>query len=136
MGRGVYRSAPLSYSLDSLVGEGSGTRNNTDLAVREDLSGHDTELAGLGENSGAVASNHARLALRAKGVVDLELVTLGDTLSDSDNEGDLVLDSLKDGIGGARRGNVDDGGEGVLGVDGLLDGAEDGETEVGLAGLL
>lgn len=100
------------------------------------MAGHDTKLAGLGHDSGAVTSDHAGLALRAKGVVDLELVTLGDALGDGDDEGDLSLDSLKDGIGGARRGNVDDGGEGVLGVNGVLDGAEDGETEVGLASLL
>lgn len=97
---------------------------------------HDTELAGLGHDSGAVSSNHARLALRAEGVVDLELVTLRNALGDSHDKGDLVLDGLEDGVGGARRGDVDDGSVRVLGLDGLTDRAEDGETEVGLDGLL
>lgn len=36
-------------------------------------------------------------------------VGLGDTLSDADDQRDLGLDSLDDGVGSKRRGNIDDG---------------------------
>lgn len=122
--------------VHGLVCEGSGTRNDTDLALGEDVAGHDAELAGLAHNTGAVTANHARLGLGSEGIVDLELVALWDTLGDGDDEGDLRLDGLENGIGGTCGGNVDYCCEGVLCLLCLADGTEDGETKVGLASFL
>lgn len=124
------------YSLDSLVGQGARARDDANLALGEDLAGHDAELAGVGKKSGAVTADHARLGLGQKRLVDLELVALGDTLGDGDDEGDLGLDGLEDGVGGASGGNVDDRRLGLLGAHSVRDRAEDGEAEVGLARLL
>ena len=47
------------------------------------------------------------------------LVGLGNTLGDTDNEANLVLNSLNDGIGGGRWGDVEDGGIGLRLAHGL-----------------
>lgn len=67
----------------------------------------------------AALTDHPRLALALQGIHDLDLVELGDSLGDGDNESDLSLDSLKNGIGGSGRRNVDDGCVGLGVLDGL-----------------
>jgi hypothetical protein len=100
------------------------------------MSRHDTHLAPLADNTGTVPANHPALALALERVEHLDLVPLRDPLGDRHDEGDLILDGLDDGVGGARGGNVDDRGVGLGFADGVADGAEDGEAEVGLAGFL
>jgi hypothetical protein len=73
-------------------------------------------------------TDHARLGLRLKGVHHLDLVKLGDALGDGDDETDLGLDGLKDGVGSARGRNVDNGGVGLGLPDGLR--ASSAETRV------
>lgn len=100
------------------------------------MSGHDAHLAGLGNDTGAVSTDHSRLVLRLQSVVNPDLISLGDTLGDGDNQLDLVLDRLDDRIGGSRGGNVDDRRVGLGVLDGLGDRAKDGSREVLRAGFL
>lgn len=66
-------------------------------------------------------TNHPRFALALEGVHDLDLVKLGDALSDGDNETNLSLDGLEDSVGSEGRRNIDDSRIGR----GLLDGLDD-----------
>jgi hypothetical protein len=72
------------------------------------MSGHDTHLAPLTDNTGAVPADHPTLALALERIEHLDLVPLRNPFGDSHDEGDLVLDGLDDGVGGARGGDVDD----------------------------
>mmetsp|Transcript_22445 Transcript_22445/g.39819 ORF Transcript_22445/g.39819 Transcript_22445/m.39819 type:complete len:372 (+) Transcript_22445:906-2021(+) len=122
---------------DGLVGEGTGTRNDTDTSGSVDVTGHDTDLAFSGLNdTGAVGADKAGPGLLAHDLLDLDHVVLGNTLSDADNEVNLSLDSIDDGRGSERRGDIDDASSGTSGGLGLLNGVEDRETEVGAATLL
>jgi hypothetical protein len=80
----------------------------TNLSLLKNVPGHDTHLAGLRNNTGAVSSNHSRLVLRLERIVHSNLIPLGDPLGDGYNELDLVFDGLDDGVGSARRRNIDD----------------------------
>ena len=100
------------------------------------MAGHDTHLALAGDGTGAVTADHAGLALAHESVVDADLVTLGDTLGDTDNETNLVLDSLDDGVGGTCGGNIDDSCVGLGDVNSLTDGTENRKAKVLLAGFL
>ena len=140
--------------VDGFVGEGTRSRNDPDGSGGEDVSRHDADLAaaveGGGDDSGTVGTDETRFRLTTEDLGDADLVLLGDTFGDADDEGDLGFDGLDDGVGGKGRGNVDDrcvrirfshrlsraeGEGGVLGsVEGtltdLLDGSEDGLTEM------
>ena len=72
------------------------------------MSGHDTHLAPLTDNTRAVTANHPTLALTLQSVHDPDLISLRDSLRDGDDQLDLVLDSFDDGIGGACWRDVDD----------------------------
>ena len=108
-------------------------RERTDLALLENVPRHDTHLAPLRDDTGAVTANHARLALALERIHHPDLVPLGDTLGNSDNELDLLLDGLDDGVGSTCGGHVDDGSIGLGFADCVLDGAKDGEAEVFLS---
>jgi hypothetical protein len=119
-----------------LVGESSRTRNDSSGSRGEDVSGHDADLASSvdsrGDDSRAIGSYETRLGLAAKDLGDLgeakevvslgsgawppasastypNLIGLGNSLSNADDERNLSLDGLNDGVGGEGRGNVDDG---------------------------
>lgn len=129
--------ADLGGLVDGLVGEGSGSGHNTDSAPLVDGRGHDTDLALAGGNdTGAVGADQTGLGLGLEHVDHSDHVVLGDTLSDTHDERELGLDGLLDRGGGKRRGHEDGGGVAAGVLHGLGDGAEDGETEMGLAGLL
>ena len=121
--------------VDSLVGEGSGAGDNTDLALLMDVTRHDSDfaLAGL-DNTGAVRSNKTGLVLGLHDGLDLDHVEGGDALSDADNEIHLGLDGLQDGVGSEGRGDVNDGSFGASSGLGIGDGAVDGKSEVRGAG--
>ena len=72
------------------------------------MSRHNTHLAPLTNNPRAITSNHARLALALQGIHDADLIPLGNTLSDGNDELDFLLDSLNDGVGGPGGRDVDD----------------------------
>ena len=110
--------------------------DDSDLSLGKDVPGHDSHLALLGDHTGTVSTDHPGLVLAPEGVVDHQLVPLGDPFGDGDDQGDLGLDGFEDGTGGKGRRDVDDGSVGVLLVLGLLDASVDGETEMGLAGFL
>ena len=100
------------------------------------MSGHNSHLTLLRNHTGTVSTDHPSLALTPQSVVDHQLVSLGDTLGDGHNQGDLGFDGLEDGTGSKGGRHVDDGRVGVLVLLGVLDAGVDGETEVSLAGLL
>ena len=60
----------------------------------------------------------------------LNHVLLGNTLGDAHDELELSLNGLKDGSGGARRGNVDDWSVGACGCLGFGDVVEHGQPQV------
>lgn len=127
----------LGGLVDGLVGEGSGSGHNSDSATLVDGRRHDTNLALAGSNdTGTVGADKSGLGLGLEHVNDSDHVVLGDTLSDTDHKGQLGLNGLLDRGGSKRRGNEDGGGVASGLLHGLGDGAEDGETEMGLAGLL
>jgi hypothetical protein len=127
----------LGGLVDGLVSKGSGSGHNTDSASLVDGRGHDTDLALAGSNdTGAVGTDKSGLGLGLEHVDHSDHVVLGDTLSDTDNEGQLGLNGLLDRGGGKRRGDEDGGGVTSSLLHGLGNGAEDGETEMALAGLL
>jgi len=124
----------LSGLVDSLVGEGTGTRDDTDLTGLVDVSGHDTDLALVGlDDTGAVRTDETGLGLLVEAVLDSDHVGLGDTLGNAHDEGDLGIDGLEDGSGSAGRGDVDNGSVSTGVLSALLDGVEDRETKVSLA---
>lgn len=123
--------------VNGLVVEGSRTRDDSDLSRHVDMSGHDTHLAtSRVDDTRAVRSNHPRLALALQSIHDLDLIELRDSLGDGDDESDLSLNGLEDSISGSGRRNVDDGSVGLGVLDGVLDGSENGETEMGGSSLL
>lgn len=127
----------LGGLVNGLVGEGTGSRNDTDSASLVDGRGHDTDLAlAGGDDTGTVGADKSGLGLGLEHVNNSDHVVLGDTLSDTDNEGELGRDSLLDRGGGKRRGDEDGGGVASGLLHGLGNGAEDGEVEMGLASLL
>jgi hypothetical protein len=86
----------------------SGPGDNTNLSLLEDMSRHDTHLASIPNNTRTITSNHPTLALTLQGIHDPNLVSLGDTLCDRDNELDFIFDSFDNSVGGSCGGNVDD----------------------------
>jgi len=126
----------VSGLVNSLVSEGSGAGDNTDLTLLVNVARHDSDfaLAGL-DDTGAVRSDKAGLVLGLHDRLDLDHVEGGDALCDADNEIHLGLDGFQDGVGSEGRGDVDDGSFGASCGLGLGDGAEDGKSEVSGAGL-
>lgn len=99
----------LGGLVDSFVGQGTGTRNDTNLATLVDVAGHDTNFALLRSNdTRAVGADKARLVLGHKSLLHADHVMLRDTFSDGNNERDFVFNSVQDGSGSAGRRDVDD----------------------------
>ena len=70
-----------------------------------------------------------------EGALDLHHVEDRDALGDADDELELGVDRLEDGVGGEGRRHVDRGGGGAGRLLGLGDGVEDRQADVGLAAL-
>ena len=120
---------------DGLVGKGARARHNPDRAALVDVAGHDADLAGVRrDDAGAVRADEDR-AGALEGALDLHHVEDGDALGDADDEVELGVDRLEDGVGGEGRRHVDRGGGGAGRLLGLGDGVEDREADVGLAAL-
>ena len=102
----------------------------TDTAGLVDRTGLDAHLAALGvDDTRAVRANETRLGLALERVHDLsrvgvatrsqlhkrgegthlDLILLGDTLGDTDNETNLVLNRLDDSVGSGGGRNVENG---------------------------
>ena len=97
--------------MNSLVGQSTGTADNTDDTLLVDMTGHNTDLALAGGNDArAVGADKAGLALSDQGVLHLHHVLLRDALGDAHNQGDLGLECLEDGGRSTGRRDVDDGG--------------------------
>lgn len=105
----------------------------TYFALLEDVSRHDPHLAPLTDDTRAVPANHPALALAFQRVHDPDLVPLRNTLGDGDDELDLVLNGLDDGVRCTGWRDVNDRSVGLRFSDSLFDGAEDGQTQVGSA---
>ena len=72
-----------------------------------------------GNDSRAVGTNEPGFLLPAKGVLNPDHVLLGDALGDAYHQGDLSLNSLKDGSSRARWRDVDHSGIRLHRVSGL-----------------
>lgn len=86
------------------------------------MSGHDTHLTTLGNDTGAVTADHSGFGLGSKRLLDHELVPLGNTLGNGHDQGNFSLDGFQDCAGGAGGRDVDDTGVGLGVSDGLSDG--------------
>lgn len=108
-----------------LVGEGSGARDESDVAGLADGARCDAELRLLGgEEAGAVRADEARLfALHI--AAHFHHVEHGNVLGDADDEVELRVNRLKDGVRRKARGDVDDGCRCARCLDGIGDGVED-----------
>lgn len=81
--KGLAKTA-LGGLVDSLVGEGSGTGNDTDAAALVDETWHDTDLAlAWCDDTWAVRSDQAGLVLGLEDVGDADHVVLWDTFGDT-----------------------------------------------------
>lgn len=91
--------------VHGLVGQGTGTGDDTDTTALVDEAGHDTDLALTGsDDTRAVRTDQAGLVLGLKNVGDADHVVLGDTLSNANNEAHLSSDGLLDTGSGKRGG--------------------------------
>jgi hypothetical protein len=108
----------------------------TDFALLEDMARHDTHLAPLADDTGAVPANHPTYALALQGVHDPDLIPLRDALGDGHDQLDLGLNGLNNGVGGTCGRHVDDRRVRLGLAHRVADGSEDGQAEVGLAGFL
>jgi hypothetical protein len=80
----------------------------TNPARLVDVSWHNAHLTPEGvDDTRAVGPNHAGLGLGCKGLSNLDLIRLRNTLSDADDEANLVLNGLENGISGKGRGHVE-----------------------------
>mmetsp|Transcript_22665 Transcript_22665/g.65266 ORF Transcript_22665/g.65266 Transcript_22665/m.65266 type:complete len:351 (-) Transcript_22665:195-1247(-) len=123
--------------MDGLVREGSRSADHANLSGGVNVARHNADLALPGlDDAGTVWSDETSGTLHTQGLLHLGHVLLGDALGDGHDERNFVLDGIHDGGGAERRGDVDDGRIGLDAVDGLGDGVEDGQAEVGLAALL
>lgn len=78
--------------VDSLVGQGARTRDDANLALRVNVTGHDANFAFARlDDARAVRSNETRLVLTHETVLHLDHVQLRDSLGDADNQRDLRI---------------------------------------------
>ena len=90
-----------------LIGQRAAAADDADAAAAMDVAGHDADLAGFrGDHAGAVGPDQPRLAAGQR-ALDPHHVQHRDALGDADDERDLGIDRLEDGIGGKRRRHVD-----------------------------
>jgi hypothetical protein len=77
---GGLSEAGLGCLVDGLIGEGSGSADDADLAGLVDVSRHDADLALVGlDDSGTVGPDHSGLVLGAKGMLHLDHIVLRDS---------------------------------------------------------
>mmetsp|Transcript_63393 Transcript_63393/g.151303 ORF Transcript_63393/g.151303 Transcript_63393/m.151303 type:complete len:377 (+) Transcript_63393:60-1190(+) len=123
--------------MHGLVGQGSGSAHNTDLALRVDVSWHDAHL-GLAwlDDAWAVGSDQSALVLADQSVLDLHHVLLGNALSDAHNQRNLSLQCFQHSTGCGRRWNHDHGGIAICLLLRLGGIRKDGQVHVGASCLL
>src|SRR5262245_42941144 len=99
---------PLARGLEHrLIGQGARARHDADLPGLEDRGWHDADLAlACRHHARAIGPNEARLR-SAERALHLDHVSDRDALGDADDERDLSLDRLRNGIGSTRRRHVD-----------------------------
>ena len=115
-----------------LIGEGSGARDESDVAGLADRAGRDAELGLLGgEKTGAVRPDEAGL-LTLHVAAYLHHVEYGDVLGDADDEVEIRIDRLKDGVRREACGDVDDGGGCTRRLHSVCNGIEYGHALDGL----
>ena len=73
-----------------------------------------------GNDAGTIGSDQSALILVLELLDHLDHVVLGNALSDAHNQGDLGVNGLNDGGGGAGRGHVNHGAMGIDGGSGLV----------------
>lgn len=77
---GGLSEACLSSLINSLIGECSGSADNTDLSSLVDVSGHDADLAFIGlDDTWTVGTDYSGLFLGTEGVLDLDHIVLGNS---------------------------------------------------------
>ena len=122
--------------VHSLVREGAGARDDTDLSLGVDVAGHDADLALSGlDDAGAVRANELGGGLLAEGPLDLGHVLLGNALRDAHRERDLRLDGVHDGSRSEGWRDVDGRGVRASLGHGLGHGVEHGQVDVRLPAL-
>ena len=117
--------------IDCFVSQGTGTGNNTDLTFGVNIAWHDTNLAFARlDDTWAVRSNEASLALRLHNRFDLDHVESRNALCDADNKIHFSFDGFQNGISCERRRNVNNRSFGVSSSLSLSDRAENGKAEM------
>jgi hypothetical protein len=86
----------------------SGPGDNTDLSLLEDMSRHDTHLASISDNTRTISTNHPTLTLTLESIHDPNLIPLGNTFGNGNNQFDLIFNSFNNCVGGSCGWDVDD----------------------------
>lgn len=131
---GALAFADLAHLPDCFVSEGSGARDDADLAALVDVTGGDADAATAvgafaiagGDEAGAVGSDEAGLATLGHDGLDLHHVHDRDAFSDGDSEFELCIDGLQNRVGGEGWGHEDGTGSGSGLFRGFCNGIEDG----------
>src|SRR6185312_2831103 len=118
-----------------LVGQGAGARDDADIALGMDVTGHDADLALLGrDDAGTIGTDEP--ALRAgERALHRYHVEDGDALRDADDEQHAGIDRLEDGVGGEGRRHIDRRRRGAGLVHRLIDRVEHRQIEMLAAAL-
>lgn len=96
-----------------------------------DVAGHDSNLALTWlDDSWTVWSNQASLALRSHYAFDLDHVQGWNSLGNADNQIDLCLDGLQNGVSGEWGWHIDHGSLSSGLRFGIGDGSENGQTQM------
>lgn len=96
---------------------------------------HNSHFGLASDDTRAISTDHPRLGLRTKRLLNHDLITLRDTLGDGHDERDLGFDRLEDGRSATGRWNVNDRRVGFRITNGIPDGTPDGQSQVLGAGL-
>ena len=100
--------------VDGFVGEGTGTRDNTNLTLLVNIAGHDTDLALTRlDDTRTVGTDQARLGLALHDVLHAEHIMLRNTFGDTNDQGNFSSDSFENSTSSTRRRDVNDGGIGI-----------------------
>jgi hypothetical protein len=125
-------SKVVSTSLvDGLVGQSSGSGDNSNFTLLMDVTWHDTNLAFTWlNNSWAVWPNKSSLALRVQNRFNLNHVEGWDSFCDADDEIDLSFYGFENGLSSEWGWDVDDGSLGSSGSLSLDNRSENWESEM------
>lgn len=84
--------ASSSCLINSFIGQGPRSGNDTDFSILVDVPRHNSNLAFVWlNNSWTVRSNNARFILRSEGMLDSDHVMLWDTVGNDDNQADFCF---------------------------------------------